>query len=222
DLAHFPETARGHRAARTAHAEELLFLKLPGVGGVGDEHQVEVAVLTSQALDRPEEKSLGNLSLALAHAAGDVQQQDDHGLHGRLLALGELAVAQIVIGERRPFCAGRALHTAALDRFLERAASVESRARTATVPAFAGPVVLFGATGFCFQVGKLHLFPQPVNDIFDSKLQRILDSALLVAALTALRIALLLWPADAIARLRLSLPDALLLVRVAQTEPIVL
>src|SRR5690606_17259842 len=145
-----------------------------------------------------------------------------HGLHGRLLALGELAVAQIVIGERRPFCAGRALHTAALDRFFERAASVESRARTATVPAFAGPVVLFGATGFCFQVGKLHLFPQPVNDIFDSKLQRILDSALLVAALTALRIALLLWPADAIARLRLSLPDALLLVRVAQTEPIVL
>ena len=60
-----------------------------------------VADLAAQALDGPEEEGLGDLPLALAHAARHIQQQDDHRLRGRLLALGELAEAQVVVGERR-------------------------------------------------------------------------------------------------------------------------
>ena len=59
-----------------------------------------VTVLAPQALDRPEEERLGDLPLTLAHAARDIEQQDHDRLHRRLLALGELAIAQVVIGER--------------------------------------------------------------------------------------------------------------------------
>ena len=99
DLAHFLQASRGDRAAGAGDAEEFLFLELPRFGRVRDEHQVEVTVLAAQALDRPEEEGLGDLPLALAHAARDVEQQDHHRLHRRLLALGELAIAQIVVGE---------------------------------------------------------------------------------------------------------------------------
>ncbi len=91
DLAHFLQARRGDRAAGAGDAEELLFLEFPGFRGVRDEHQLQMTVLAAQALDRPEEERLGNLPLALAHAARYVEQQDDDGLHRRLLALRRAA-----------------------------------------------------------------------------------------------------------------------------------
>jgi hypothetical protein len=66
---------------------------------VCDEHQLQVAVLAAQPLDRPEEERLGDLPLALTHAARYVEQQDDDGLHRRLFALRQLPVAQVFVGE---------------------------------------------------------------------------------------------------------------------------
>ncbi len=180
-----------------------------------------MTILTTQALDRPEEERLGNLALALAHAARHVEQQDHDRLRRRVLALGELAEAQVVIGEGGRFGAARGLDTAALDGFLDRAAAIEARARAASVPAFAGPVVLARLAAPGFEVGKLHFFPQPVDDVVDAEFQGVLDAAFLVAALAALLAVLLLWTADAIARFRLALADAFLFVRRTQPEAIV-
>src|SRR5690606_8553016 len=169
----------------------------------------------------PEEKRLRDLSLALAHAARHVEQQDHDRLHCRLLSLRALAIAQVIVRECRRFGARRALYAASLDRFLERAAPIEARARAAPVPALARPVVLFRLALLCLQIRQLHLVPEPVDDVVDAKLERVLDGAVFVAALAALLLAFLLRAADAIAGLGLPLPDALLLVRVAEPEAIV-
>jgi hypothetical protein len=93
---------------------------------VRDEHQLQVAVLAPQALDRPEKERLGDLPLALAHAARDVEQQDHDCLHRRLLAFGELPIAQIVVGEGGRVLAARSLHAAPLDGLFQRAPPIEA------------------------------------------------------------------------------------------------
>ncbi len=80
-------------------------------------------------------KVLRDLPLALAHAARDVEQQDHDGLHRRLLALGELAIAQVVVGEGRvirplALCTPRRL----IDSFSERRRSRRERAPRRSQP----------------------------------------------------------------------------------------
>ena len=77
------------------------FAELPRFGGVRDEHGLQRAVLAAQALHRPEEKRLGELPIAIRHAARDVQHEEHHRVHRGLLAPRELPEAQVVIGECR-------------------------------------------------------------------------------------------------------------------------
>src|SRR5262249_54960670 len=98
----------------------------------------------------------------------------------------------------------------------------EARASATPIPAFARPVVFLRFALFRFEVGELHLFPQPIDDVVDAKFQRVLDAALLVAALARLLIAFLRGTPDAIAGLRLALADAFLLGWRAQAEPVML
>ena len=140
----------------------------------------------------------------------------------RLLTSGELTKAQILVSERRRFIAAERLHTAPLDGFFYRAPPIQARAGAASVPSFTCPIVVARFASLRFEIRQLHLFPQPVDDVVDAKLECVLDAAVFVAALSALVAVLLLRAADAIAGFGLTLSDTLLLVRRSQSEAIVL
>src|SRR5215472_7001901 len=138
DLADLVETRRGDRAARARHLEELRLRELPGLGGVRDKNRLERAVLAPQALNHPEEERLRELSVAIGHAARDIEQEEDDRMDRRLATAGELAKSQVIVGE-----AGRSrVLSAPLHQLFERAAPIEARARAAPIPTLARPVGL--------------------------------------------------------------------------------
>src|SRR6185312_11545068 len=136
DLPYLGEAGRSHSAAGAAHLEELGLGELPGLGRMGHEHGLEGTVLASQALHYPEEEGLRELAVAVRHAAGDIEKEEDHRMNGGLAPARELPVTQIVVGERR----GRAWCASTLDQLLEGPAPVEPGACAAAVPALAHPV----------------------------------------------------------------------------------
>src|SRR5882672_3152993 len=107
-----------------------------------NEDDVERAVLAPQSRRHPEEKRLRHLTVTFGHAARHVEQEEHGGAHGRLAAALQLPEAQILVGKRRRRCILRS----AFDGFLERAAAVEPRTRTAPVPALALPVRILRRT----------------------------------------------------------------------------
>src|SRR5213082_465330 len=162
DLAHLGESGGGHGAAAAAHLEEVRLVEFPRLGGVRHEQRLERAVFAPQPLHHPEEEGLGELAIAVGHAARDVQHEEHHRVQRRLTAPGELAVAQVLVDEG--LCGPR--RRAPLHQLLERAAPVEARARAVAVPALADPVGFLGRPHARLEVGQLHRFPQPV-DIVD-------------------------------------------------------
>jgi hypothetical protein len=101
DLVDLGQRGRHERATGSGDLEELILGKLPGLGRVCDEHDLELPVLPPQALHGPEEKRLGELAAVLAHARRYVEHQEHDRLRRRLLAARELAETQVVIGEGR-------------------------------------------------------------------------------------------------------------------------
>src|SRR5688572_1281526 len=217
DLEHLLEGRRRDGAAAAADLEELGFRELPRFDGVRDEHGFQVRVLTTQALHDPEEKRLRELAVVLRHARRHVHREIDDGLRGRPAAHRELAVAQVVVRERRSFV----LHGAALDRFLQRAAPVEPRAHAAAAPAFARVIVVLDGPRLDLQVRQLQLLPEPVDDVVDLELQDELVAALLVAA-RALRRRSVARLDELVAGLAGALADAFGLLGVAQAQARVL
>ncbi len=115
------------------------------------------------------------------------------------------------------------LPACALQRFLERASTVEPRARAAAVPAFARPVVVARLAGSILEVRQLHLLPQPVDDVVDLELEGVLDAAVLVAAAAAAAaLRGIRARVDAVAGPCGALADAFDLVRRTQPESVVL
>ena len=106
---------------------------------MGDEHRLERAVFAPQTLHHPEEKSLGELAVAIRHAAGDIQKEEHDGMDGRLATAGKLAVAQIIIGESGESRLG----CRAASQLLEGAPAIEPGARAAPIPALTHPVGVF-------------------------------------------------------------------------------
>src|SRR6202035_3301722 len=103
------------------------------------------------------------------------------------------------------------------------AARVESRACCTPLPTFARPVGLVGGSHARLQVGKLHFFPQPIDDVVDLEFEQQLYFTLVLAAGTLLAgTALLGRIGKYIAWLGFALSGALLLLGAAQTEVIVL
>src|ERR1700676_2643544 len=140
-------------------------------------------------------------------------------MHRRLAAARELAVAQILIDE----CWSGAGIATPLDHFLEGAPTVEARACAAPIVTFPYPVRILGRTHARLQIGKLHLFPQPIDDVVDLEFQHELDFTLILAALAFLSGAALLGGIGKyVAWLGFSLPRALLLLGPAESEVIVL
>src|SRR5882672_7920328 len=140
-------------------------------------------------------------------------------MHSGLAPARELPVAQILVNE----CWSRARIATPLDHFLERAAAVETRAGAAPIVTFPYPVRILGRTHAGLQVGKLHLLPQPIDDVVDFEFQHELDFTLVLAALAFLARATLLGGVGKyIARLGLSLARALLFLGTAEPEVIVL
>src|SRR5690606_33255722 len=86
------------------------------------------------------EEGLCELTIALGHASGHVEQEEYDRVHRGLSSLRELTKAQIIVGEARQ----RAVHAAPLDELLERAPPIEPRTGAAPVPALAGPIGLLG------------------------------------------------------------------------------
>ncbi len=101
DLPRHRERGGHERSSRPGDLEELLLGEFPGFRGVRDEHHLEMPVLPAQALHGPEEERLRELAVFLAHAGRDVEHQEDHGLGRGLLALRELAITQVLVGEGR-------------------------------------------------------------------------------------------------------------------------
>src|SRR6266513_4857131 len=219
DLAYLGESGRGHGAAGAAHLEEVRLVEFPRLGGVRHEQRLERAVFAPQPLHDPEEEGLGELAIAVGHAARHVQHEEPHRVQRRLTAPGELAEAQILVdeglrGPRRP---------APLHQLLERAAPVEARACTMAVPALADPVGFLGRPHARLEVGQLHRLPQPVDDVVDLELEQQLHFAL-VAPSGSLFTLPRLAPGSGkhVPRLGLALARALLFLRAPQAEVIVL
>src|SRR6185503_10912380 len=74
----------------------------------------------------------------------------------------------------------------ALHELFERAAAIEPRARAPAVPAFANPVGFVGGADASLEIGKLHFFPQPVDDVVDLQLEQELNLAVVLSAGTLL------------------------------------
>src|SRR5690606_1210850 len=218
DLAYLAEAGRRDCAAGAGHLEELRFRELPRIGRMRDEDRLERAVLAPQALHDPEEERLRELAVALGHAARHVEQEEHDGVHGRLPALRELTEAQVLVSEGRD----RAFGAAPLHELLERAAPVEARARAAPVPSLARPVGFLGRADARLQVRKLHLLPEPADDVVDLDLEEQLQLAFLAPAGTLARALIARRRAEHIARLHVALADALGLVRSPEPEVVVL
>src|SRR6202011_3325123 len=120
DFLDLAQSRRSDGAAAAADLEKIGFAEFPRVGGMGDENDVDRAILAPQSGGHPEEERLGQLPVALRHACGYVQQEEYRGAQRRLAAASKLPEPKIFIDERR---CGR-LQRSALDRFLQGAASV--------------------------------------------------------------------------------------------------
>src|SRR5581483_8560940 len=154
------------------------------------------------------------LSVPVGHAARHIEHEEHHRMHRRLPAPRELSVTKIFVDEGW----GGSGSAAPLHHLLEGTAPVESRAGAAPIPAFTYPVALLGRSDTRLQVGKLHLLPQPVDDVIDLELEQELDFTLVLAAAALLaRAALLRRIGEHITRLGLALSGALLLLRTTQT-----
>jgi len=79
-----------------------------------------------------------------------------------------------------------------LDHFLEGAPAVEARTRAAPIVTFPHPVRILGRTHARLQIGKLHLFPQPIDDVVDFEFEHELNFTLVLATLAFLARAALL------------------------------
>src|SRR5690606_5667697 len=192
--------------------------ELPGLDGVRHEHGLDMRVLAAQPLHDPEEERLREPAVAVRHARRDVHREEDDGFRRGPLPQHDLPIAQVVVRDRRRILG---LDGAALDRFLDRAAPVEPRSHAAAVPAFARVVVLAQAARLDLEIRQLQLFPEPVDDVVDLELEDELIAALVVAARTLARTALR-RPREHVARLAVTLADALRLVLAAQPEAPVL
>src|SRR5205085_7715649 len=147
-------------------------------GRMGDERDLYFRVLAADPLQSEKEERFRELTLGLAHAAGNVDCENHRSVGRRPLAAYELAKAQVVVGERRRVDLDRA----PTDRLLDCAPAVETRARSALVPAFAHVIRVFLPRRLLgLQIGKLELFPQPVEHVFDFELQYELEIALSAA-----------------------------------------
>ena len=92
----------------------------------------------------------------------------------------------------------------------------------ASIPTFADPVRLLGRSHAGLQVGKLHLLPQPVDNVIDLEFEQELDFALVLATLALLaRPPLLGGIRKYIAWLGFALTGSLLLLGAPQPEVIV-
>src|SRR6185437_120335 len=179
----------------------------------------ERAILAPQTLHYPEKEGFGELPIAIRHAAGYIEEEKHHGMNRGLAPAGELAITQVLVGERR----GRARRTAPLHQLLEGAAPIEPGAGTAAIPTLTHPVGIFRRPDASLEVGELHLLPQPVDDVVDLEFEQQLHLALLLPSRTLLaRTTLLGRIGEHIAGLGLALAGALLLLRRAQTKVIVL
>jgi len=145
---------------------------------VRHEHDVYGVIFAAQPGRHPKEKSLGQLPIALRHAAGDVEQEKDHGAHRRLAASRELAESQILIGEGRRV---RVLG-AAFDRFLEGTPAIQAGARPAPVPPLAFPFGFLGSSDPWLQIGELHVLPEPLDDVVHFELEQEFGAASLFSA----------------------------------------
>src|SRR5205807_5569460 len=209
DLAHFGESGRGDRATGPAHLEELRFGEFPSLGRVRHEHGLEGAVLASQPLHDPEKECLGKLAVADEHPARDVEHEEHDRVDRRLSPARELPEAQVLINKARRGARG----AAALHHLLERSAPIETRARAAPIPALAYPLRLVGRSDTRLEVGKLHLLPQPVDDVVHLEFEQQLHLALVLPAGTFLaRSTLAGGIGEHISRLGLALPCALTLL----------
>ncbi len=175
-LTHLIQAGRGDRAAGAGHLEKVRLVELPGFRGVCDEYGLEGAILASQALHHPEEKCLCELAIPIGHAARNIEHEEDDRVHRRLTPSRELTEAQVIVGEApRP-----GLLAAALHHLLEGSAPVQARARAAPIPPFTDPVRILGRTHARLQIGQLHLFPEPVDDVVDLDLQHELNLTLVL------------------------------------------
>jgi hypothetical protein len=169
-------------------------------------------------MHHPEKERLGELAVAVGHAAGDIQHEEHHGVHRRLAPAGELAEAQILIGEGL-----RATQALAFHQLLDRTPAIQAGAGAAPVPAFAHPVAVVGRPNARLQVRQLHFLPQPVDDVVDLDLQHQLDATIALTALTFLRtLAGRTAIGQYVAGFRLALAHALGITRVEQPEMVVL
>src|SRR5690606_4583906 len=214
DLAHLAERGRRDGPAGARDLEEVFLRELPSLDGVRDEDGLEVRVLPAQALDGPEEERLCEPAVPLGHAGRDVHGEEDDRLGRRALTDDELAVAEIVVRERRPV----ALDRAPLDRLLHRAATVEARPHAAAVPTLPRVVLLAHRAALHRQVRQLQLLPEPIDDVVYLELEHELVAAVLVAAF-ALAVALAVpRRRELVAGLRVALADTGALPLVAQPE----
>src|SRR6185437_7548924 len=219
DLAHLAQTCRGDRAPGAHYIEELRLVEFPCLSRVRDEHDVQRAILAPQARCHPEEKGLGQLPVAIGHAAGDVQQEEYCRASGGLAAARELPIAQVFIDERGCF----GVEGAPLRRLAHRAAPIQAGTRTAPVPALTPPVRFLTGARARLQIGQPEIFPEPVDDVVYLELEHQLDATALgtSGALLPGR-ALVARLAQHIAWLGSTLPDARALPCATQPEAIVL
>src|SRR5579863_163604 len=219
DLPHLVEAHGRDGAPRTRDLKELGFAEFPRFGGMSHEHGLEGAVLAPQTLHDPEKECLRELSIAIGHAARDVEQEEHDGMHGGLSPAGELSIAQVLIDEARR----RAGRAAPFHHLLEGAAAIEPRARAATIPPLPYPVGFLRWTDARLQVGKLHLLPEPIHDVVDLELEKKLDLALVLTARAFLTgAALTARIGEHISGLGFALPRALLLLGATQPEMVML
>src|SRR5262249_30095543 len=101
DVADLAKSRRRHGAARAADFEEIRLAELPRLRGMSHENGIQRTVLTSQALNDPEEERLGELAIAIGHAPRNVEEEKHDCMNGGLLATRQLSKTQIVIGKRR-------------------------------------------------------------------------------------------------------------------------
>src|SRR5262249_28579748 len=146
------------------------------------------------------------------HTSGHVEHEKHDGVDRGLTTAGQLPITQVLVDES---WRGGWI-TTALDHFLERTAPVEPGARAAPIPTLTHPVGLLGGADARLEVGKLHLFPQPIDDVVDLEFEQELDFTLVLAARSFLaRPPLLGRVGKYIARLGFSLAGALLLLGAA-------
>src|SRR5687768_2896477 len=211
--------ARGDRAAARGGLEELAFVEFPRLSGVREKQRFDLAVLPADALQREEEELLGQPPLRLVHAARDVEREDHRSVGRWRGALHQLTEAQVLVDDRHRILLDRT----SFDRFLHRLAAIQAGARAALVPAFAYVVgLVHGPRALGLQLGKLELFPQPVDDLVDLELHHEADLAVAGAAAFARLAAFFLARLQHVARLAAALARALAGLRVEQPEARVL